>query len=283
MDNLNKTNNTNTKITTITSTARSGFQFYCHFCGKAYKNKNNLEKHTILCEIIYKTNNNKNKKQSDQDEEEELPSQRRLYQMLIELGRKYNSLEEKVDEMSKWITKKKKKINILEWLNMNIVPETTFDKLHELIQITEEDIEYLFQSNFLDTLNMVFSRTISNIEDNKRPIFTFQQKQGMFYIYNQEQQQEQEQTNWTILSREKLVQFLNRCHRKISKSLSDWKKKNQDKVSTDDKYALEYDKTMSKVMGIDFKQETIFSKSKSILYNQLKTDIKSFVEYEFEF
>ena len=50
--------------------------------------------------------------------------------MLLELGQKYNRLEEKVDEMSKWITKKKKKINILEWLNTNITPIISFDKLH---------------------------------------------------------------------------------------------------------------------------------------------------------
>lgn len=260
----------------------SAFRFYCHFCSKEYKTKIRLEKHTLLCEIKYKTNNNKNNKSKSQQEEEEedneIPSQKRLYQMLLEMGQKYNRLEEKVEEMSKWVSKKKKKINIIEWLNTNVSPNISFDKLHELIQITEEDIEYLFQSNFLDTLNMVFSKFIYILEDQNKPIFTFQQKQGVFYIYEPTQEQ-----NWSQLSREKLIQFLNRCLRKISKALSDWKKANLEKVKGDDKYSMEYDKAMSKVMGTDFKQESIFSKSKNMIYNNLKTDIKSFVEYEFEF
>ena len=270
---------TNNKMEDLNKSYPTKLRFHCHFCAKEYKTQTRLEKHTILCEIIYKTNNNKINKKQSEEEDDELPSQRRLYQMLLELGQKYNRLEEKVDEMSKWVAKKKKKINILEWLNTNITPTTTFDKLHENVQITEEDIEHLFQNTFLDTLNMVFSRTIYNMEEQIKPIFAFQQKSGQFYIYEPQPQA----NNWSLLSREKLIQFLNRCHRKISKALSDWKKNNQDKIKNDDKYAMEYDKTMSKVMSLEFKQESTLNKTKSMLHNHLKVDIKAFVEYEFEF
>lgn len=269
-------------------------RFHCHFCAKEYKTKIRLEKHTILCEIVYKTNNNKTQ---TEETDTDIPSQRRLYQMLLELGQKYNRLEEKVDEMSKWITKKKKKINILEWLNTNITPVISFDKLHELLQVSEEDVEYLLQNTFLDTLNMLFCRTIYNMEEQSKPIFAFQQKQGIFYVYEERQtettgtqqpqttntQKEEQNNNWTQLSREKLITFLNRCHRKISKALSDWKRNNQDKIKSDDKYAMEYDKTMSKVMGFDFKNENTLNKTKSMIHHNLKIDIKAFVEYEFEF
>jgi hypothetical protein len=132
---------------------------------------------------------------------------------------------------------------------------------------------------------MLFSKFIYILEDQNKPIFTFQQKQGVFYIYEPSTQETNQlpTNNWQQLSREKLIQFLNRCLRKLSKALSDWKKANVEKMKSDDKYSMEYDKAMSKVMGTDFKQESIFSKSKTMIYNNLKTDIKSFVEYEFEF
>ena len=40
------------------------------------------------------------------EEDEPLPSQHRMYQMLIELSQKYNRLEEKVSELNKWVIKK---------------------------------------------------------------------------------------------------------------------------------------------------------------------------------
>jgi hypothetical protein len=103
----------------------SKFRLNCHFCGSQYKTRTNLEKHVILCELKHKANHSKSKNKcrvrlKEEEEEEELPSQRKLYQMVLLLNEKYNRLEEKVEEMNKWIVKKKKKINVIEWLNNNI-------------------------------------------------------------------------------------------------------------------------------------------------------------------
>ena len=92
----------------------------CIHCGKGYKNKSNLDKHYLICDLIYSR-----KKQNTRilDEEEEiLPSQKQMFQIILELSQKYNKLEEKVEELNKWVIKKKKKINILEWLNDNNIP-----------------------------------------------------------------------------------------------------------------------------------------------------------------
>jgi hypothetical protein len=70
----------------------------------------------------------------------------RSAKMLLELGKKYNTLEEKVDEINKFVVKKKKKINVLDWLNANIQPSLTFEKLHEKIIIIDEDISYLLNN-----------------------------------------------------------------------------------------------------------------------------------------
>ena len=73
----------------------------CVHCGKSYVKRSSLDKHIIICDLLQKSKKYKNA----EEDEEPLPSQRKMFQMLIELGQKYNNLEEKVEEMSKWIVK----------------------------------------------------------------------------------------------------------------------------------------------------------------------------------
>ena len=104
----------------------------CVYCGKSYKKITNLNKHVVVCDLIQKSKRRAltgSGLRIEDDEEEPLPSQRKMFEMLMELGQKYSRLEEKVDEINKWVVKKKKKINVLEWLNANITPTITFENI----------------------------------------------------------------------------------------------------------------------------------------------------------
>lgn len=244
----------------------------CIYCGKSYKNKNNLVKHSNLCELL-----NKTKIKSVVEDEEDIPSQNKMFQILLELGYKFNKLEEKVEELNKWVVKKKKKINVVEWLNTNITPEIKFDRLIEKIVIIEDDIKYLFEHTFVDTLNHIFSRNIYNFSETDNPIFAFVQKTNIFYIY------ENENIKWIELSNEVLIKFLNNVYMKLFRIFVQYKKDNSDKISQDEKYSILCDKTSVKIMYVDFKEETVLGKIKSNMYSRMKTDMKALVEYEFEF
>ena len=246
----------------------------CKYCGKGYSKKTNLEKHIILCELL-----NESKSKQTIDEDEDIPSQRKMYKMLLELAYKFNKMEEKVDELHKWVIKKKKKINVIEWLNGHISPDSIYDHLIEKIIIhKEEDVQYLFHNTFADTINHIFSRSIYNsgMED-KYPIIAFVQKSNLFYIY------ENEDAGWMELNREKLVKFLNRVHTKLYRVFLEWKKENKGNIEEDEKMSLLCDKTTCKMMDIDFSQESILSKIRSNMYARMKVDMKSYIEYEFEF
>jgi hypothetical protein len=253
---------------------------FCNYCGKGYKTRSHLEKHVLLCEITYRSNNKK-KILIYEDDDESIPSQKRLYQMLMELGEKYFRLEEKVNEMNKWVSKKKKKINVLEWLNINVKPEITFDKFYEKILVDQTDIDYLFNNSCIDTFDNIFSKTIYTISESYYPIITFEQRSGLFYIYDKIN--DKEDFLWYELKREKFIIFLNKIHKKLFKELVEWKKNNIQKMKNDDKYAIEYDKTMVKLMGTEFNKDNMLNKIKTLMYNKMKTDMKSMVEYEFEF
>ncbi len=247
----------------------------CIYCGKSYKKKNNLDKHIVLCELL---NNSKKTNYLVVEEEDEIPSQRKMYQMLLELGCKFNKLEEKVDELNKWVVKKKKKINVIEWLNNNMRPSRKFEKLIEIIAVTNDDIKYLFENTFVDTLNHIFSRNIYNVSDAEdSPIFAFVQKVNVFYIY------ENDEIGWIELGREEMIKFLNKVYMKLFRFYSDYKKENSDKIRDDESFSILCDKTSVKMMNTDFRQEQILGKIRSNMYSRMKTDMKGLVEYEFEF
>ena len=244
----------------------------CVYCGKNYKKRSNLDKHMNLCELL-----NKSKKGFVIEDEEDLPSHKKIYQILLELGSKFNQLEEKVDELNKWVVKKKKKINVVEWLNKNMLPEIKFEHLIEKIIITQEDVDNLFSHNFSDTLNQLFSRNIYNYSENEYPILAFVQKSNIFYVY------ENEETGWSELSRDLLIKFLNKVHMKLFRMFSQHKKNNAERIQDDEAYSILCDKTCKKLMDVDFRQENTLSKIRANMYSRMKTDMKALVEYEFEF
>jgi hypothetical protein len=247
----------------------------CVHCGKSYNKKSNLNNHVIICELLHS-----NSKSLD-DEDEPLPSQRKMYQMIIEISKKLNDLDQKMEEANKWIVKKKKKINIIEWLNLNVIPDFTFEQFINKINILDDDINILFDNTFVDVLNQVFSRNFCNNETTENlkclPILAFIQKQNIFYIYKNKE------TGWSELDKENLILFLNNVFIKISRVFSDWKKINKDKLEEDEKFQLLCDKTSLKMYSVDFKQDSTLSKIKTTMYNKIKKDTKGLVEYEFEF
>ena len=123
----------------------------CVYCGKSYIKRVNLDKHLVICELLQKT---KTKTSINpiidslyNDVEEPIPTQRKMFQMLIELGERYSRLEGKVDELNKWVVKKKKKINILGWLNANMKPNIVFETMIDKIVVTEDDIKKLLEQH----------------------------------------------------------------------------------------------------------------------------------------
>ena len=259
-------------------------QCCCTWCGKGYKTKINLEKHAVLCELIYKSSkkraNKSNSELNDYDDiGDDLPSPKKMYQMLLELGHKYSKLEEKMDEVNKFVIKKKKKINVLEWLNSNIVPSLVFENLIDKINIIDSDIDFLLENSFLDTMNVVLSRFLyleSDLESNAIPLFAFVQKTNIFYAFV-------EGSIWVELPKDKLCLFLMRIQMKISKAFHEWKKQRATRIRDEESFAILCDKTLIKIMGNEFNQDSTFGKMRTVMYNKMKTDMKAMVEYEFEF
>lgn len=256
----------------------------CIYCGKSYKTRINLDKHSILCEIYYKSKSKSNSKAVTAKKEEEdeimstIPSQKIMYQILMELTIKYNHLEKKVIEMGNYVSKKIKKIDMFQYLNDNnkIKPSILFDNISEIISVDQSDIEYLFYNSYMETMNHILSKNIY-IHENL-PIVAFTQKTNTIYIYTKINDQ---QSSWIIIPNDKLIRFLNIIQFKISKAFSEWRKNNLQSLNEDDSQSILYDKTFSKLMTPEFKVTTTYNKYYSNIYHKIKKDMNvNFVEYE---
>lgn len=243
----------------------------CVNCGKSYKKRENLTKHLIMCDFL------KMKPLDEEDEEIIIPSSRIMYKLLIELGQKYNKLEEQMNEMTKWVSKKKKKINVMDWLNSNIVPKMTFDSFMEKRLIFKDaDMEFVMSSTFYDVMHQAFSCSLFEMED--LPIFAFAQKVNTLYVF------QGENIGWMELSKEKMIKWFNKMHIQFVGAFYSWIKAKRAEMGThSDKFETAFDKANIKLMSVDFRVENMFSKMRGILFNGLKKDMKALIEYEFEF
>jgi hypothetical protein len=255
--------------------------YSCYCCGKTYKKRETLDKHIVLCEIIDKS---KKKKVTSLENEEIIPSQKQMYNILVELTLKYNKLEEKMEEAQIWIDKAKKKMNVVEWLNKNVKPSITFGDLCEnKFIVTEENIEFLFKHTFIDTFFEVLIKNMEllKINDENSPIQSFTQKANKIYVYDlsntESSNTDTSKTDilFEELSREKLVKFGKQIHFKIVKELIEWKNKRGISVDECEKTSQIYNNALMKLMTIDFKQETVIGKIRTNLYSNFKVDIRS--------
>ena len=247
----------------------------CVNCGKGYKQKTALEKHSLLCEII----NRSDKKRLIIEEETEIPSSRKLYKIILELTDKYNKLEQKLEEVSKYAVKEKKKINIIDWLNSNTIAKQSFTYFVTNINMPNDLIQSILNNSFNEILTEVFKQ----FSDEELPITSFDQKKNTLFIYNTDNDTQELDSKgvWQELSRELLIDFLNIIQLKISKILFDWRKKNKEDLRTNNTLCNTADKALVKIMTPAFKEDSYLTKAKTLLYNHFKKDLKSMIEYEF--
>lgn len=247
----------------------------CKYCGKQYTRKTSHERHEILCEIVHDKSKTKHEIKCEEEENTSIPSTKKLYKIIQELAIKYKNLEHKMNDMQKWVDKKKKKLNVIQWLNNNIEPSTFIQNWIQSIQVTEEHIQILIEHNMIKTMNAILK---NNLSSSQNPLYCIIQKVNLFYCYNSKEDK------WSHFSTDDFIIMLKRIHSKILAALCEWYDKNVEKINQSDKMGILYNKTMIKLMGANFTPDSqILSKVRSELYNQLKTDFTNLIEYEFEF
>lgn len=248
----------------------------CVYCGKGYKTRSTMDKHLVLCEIMYKSK--KSHSQITDVEQVVLPNQKQMYDIILELTLKCNKLEEKVDRFARWVENKKKKINVIEWLNFNFKPTFLFNELADKITFTDVDRDGLHSNGFLTT----FSELIKNVfieNGNQLPLFCTEQKTNKMYIYNKSL--DNDNALWMQLDNEKMLAFVDKIYMKAVKSLTDWRKELERTNQYNNDNTDIYNKTLAKLLNLNFNHNATRNKIKSIIYNNMKVDVNTMIEFEF--
>jgi hypothetical protein len=193
-----------------------------------------------------------------------------------------NGKLEKLSRNINLFVKKKKKINVLEWLNEHVKPNITFDKLYDKFTVNNNDndfnndIKNIIDYSFYDMFNLLFYRVMNTLEEGEKPIFAFVQKPNVVYIYDSN-------NVWVELTKEIIVKLTFKIHSTITKAFYEWQKTKSNEIKNDNKFSITCDKTLMKLMSVELKNDNTLSKIKNIMSSRIKMDMKSLIEYEFEF
>jgi hypothetical protein len=280
--------------------------YKCKYCNRAYKLKPNYDKHYLLCNTlsISKTSISKTSisKTNTKETLDYVPSLRDMFTLVLELTAKNSQLEQKVEELSKWAESKKKKLNVIDWLNEKYTKNIKYSEWVAGIIITRKHLEAVFNSDMVtgcyEILQNLLSLHISNehisnehisnehisnehisnehiSNEHTIPIKAFDQKENILFIYNDD-------NKWEILSQPMFANLINILSKKILTEFLKWQTENKSKMKQDD-FSYKYARNVQKIMGGNLTQEQIHTRVKKELYNYLKMNLKNVVEYEFSF
>jgi hypothetical protein len=246
--------------------------FKCNHCDNKYTKKSSLEKHKIICEYKFLTNR---EKKIDDEESKDIPNYEDLVKIVQILAIKCNQLEEKVKKL---VECRKRKINIIDWLNKNIISTISYAEwVHMYFEIDAKYFQYLMEYNLYETIDYILKTNLKNNDDFIVPFKCFVEKNSVFYIVFKEG----EKNIWKKAEHDDIVLLIRKIYNKLLNELTKWKKENENSFDDNPKLSEKFNKAVIKLMNISFNQnDAIFSRIRNILYNSLKTE---FVEYEIEY
>ena len=262
--------------------------YKCKYCNRVYKLKPNYDKHYLLCDTLNKSICNKNIcKTTKETNANYVPSLRDMFTLILELTAKNSQLEQKVEELSKWAESKKKKLNVIDWLNEKYTKNIKYSEWLTGIKITRNHLETVFNSDMVtgcyEILQNLLSLDISDEHISNEhisnehiiPIKAFDQKENILFIYTDD-------NKWEILSQPMFANLMNILSKNILTEFLKWQSENKSKMKQDD-FSYKYARNVQKIMGGNLTQEQIHMRVKKELYNYLKMNLRNVVEYEFSF
>jgi hypothetical protein len=245
----------------------------CSSCRRGYKSKIYYNRHVAVCELMCKSIK---ERQQENEENDDTPTIRVLYDVILELTNKMEKMEKKIQELSKIADLKKKKINMVDWLNENKTEGKQFE-LEEFIltiKINRLHLENLFKTEYTSGILKVLQDFLPLAQDTSinNPIKAFDNKVNIFYTFSD--------NKWMILTDEKFQKIINIIVKQLLNEFVLWQTENASKMEQDD-FAIKYSANVKKMMGGNFTREQVYAKVKIDLYKYLKVNMKNITEYHF--
>ena len=184
---------------------------------------------------------------------------------------KYSKLEKKVEELTKYTESKKRKIDVIEWLNNNYLLKTNYNNWMSSINLDITHLELVFETDLITGIYQILVNYLSDI--NNLPIKAFDQKDNVLFIFN---------NTWSKIKNEDFIELINIIRKQLNSLLIKWQETNNKKLSNET-FAKIYMKNCQKVLGCNLSKEKIMDKLHKDIYKHIKINLKNIVEYEFGF
>jgi hypothetical protein len=237
------------------------FIYKCSLCNQKWKTKYIFDRHVLMCKL---TLNSLKETENEIEELQGMPSLIDLYKIVQEMAIKQEKMQTTIDELSKYVQGKKKKINILDWLKKTYPDTETVNNWSENITVTDECLQTIFDNDIIQgVLNILI--------ENKPPIYCFNTHANQFYAY--------EDSCWKILSNDGFDNILQIIIKLIYKKFSDWYENQKSIVDNkvQDDYCRYCKKLFNGKQDIKSQNRTI----KSRYYKQTNISLKDIYEISF--
>lgn len=268
----------------------------CQICSKKYIRKYAYDKHSLLCRF-------ESEKQLVDDYKVPNISNEKLYLLLVDLSNKYEKLREDYNELKKYVIIKKKKIDIIEYLNSNFIYnyninfnqyiEIICEKIinigyYEVITKSGEErdfsnsyLNYIFDINFINGMVKILTEIIFDDREKKNiPIKAFHQKEEIYVLIT-----DNNEKRWIAIDYIKFKEFIICIHKKIINLFTKWQKSIEYKIN-DEHFNVIYIDNMKKMLG----QSKVGCGShgdsyltiKNKLYKNISENFKNLISFEIE-
>jgi hypothetical protein len=240
----------------------------CPFCLRAYKIKVYFNRHVAACELLRRSTSDRN---DEIEANADIPDSRKLYEMVLVLAQKNKALEEKVEELSKRVTIKKKKLHLKDWLDQNYSSIQTFDLFMLTKKITQDDYKIVCKYDYIEGITMILKNIFPTDSESSLPIRAFEQKDNTFFVKNDD--------GWNTMSTTELEGLIASIGKQLMTLFVLWQEKNKHRL-TQDSYIEEYMDILQKMLGSSHSSEVIIARIKKSLYKHLKTNLKNVMQVE---
>ena len=235
----------------------------CPYCSKAFGRISALQNHSAFCAIRHQ---GKYAAKNSTDELD-IPPLRDMYIVLQKLVLENEKLHKKITELEKLTNKEKKRVSLVDWLDVNKTPTIDFVDWVKNIAVTQCDFHRILTVNIV---NLIMDIIKNNLETKDIPICSFDQKLKTIFIYTQK--------SWRIVEKGEFYRFIDNIIRKLTGQLNQWMQRIELQLQTNEEKFHMYTK---KIYSID--TEEVARRIHLRLYNHLKYNLRNIVEYEFTF
>ena len=232
----------------------------CKYCGKLYKKEaGHYLYHLSTC------------KKKDNNSKEVIPSQKEMWHIIKKLIKQNNLQQKKIEELENRVQKDVKKINMIEWLNANEKSSPNFeDWIKTNIQITIDDLKYIFQTDFGRGLIQILH---NNIFNKNIPFKAFSHKNKELYVYNK--------STWKRVTNYDIKKIFGKIQLEIIKCSSEYEK-TLDESKIYGMNNAEYLKNNEKIMITEPKLKDRYQNYiKKIIIDEIKINMNDMMKFQF--